>query len=1197
MYLKALEVIGFKSFANKTKLHFEPGMTCIVGPNGCGKSNVSDAIRWVLGEQSAKALRGGKMEDVIFNGTETQKALGMAEASVTFANCEGTLKTEYHEVTITRRVFRSGEGQYFINKTPCRLKDVQRLFMDTGIGTTSYSFMEQGRIDRVLSSRPEDRRTIFEEASGITKFKSDKKEAIRKLEQTEANLLRLSDVIREVKRQIGSLQRQAGKARRYKSLKDELRKLDIFATRERLRTSDSNIHDLESKMSKMNGEILAASRELEELEHKNAEMRDRLLHIEQEIGEKREHRVEAQNRLDHTHELIKVSRQRIDEYKGYSDRDTRQVEEINSKLAESREALSESTTAIQEAKTEKASAGEKLKVCNDTFEKHKQQLDSTRENIQKLRDESIQLESTTSRLRNHLIEIESKERSTMLQRERLSAEKAQLNRVSSDFDGRKTETDKHLKKMLEEVSKYESALAELETQKSETAKRISELQHICSGLQSEIAATKAQLEIIAESNEANDDLPAGARLLLDETNPAGIDTGKILGSLASHLDVEQEYETALEASLRPWLDAIVISDSASAIDILKKLESEMKGSARLLSLEEVPFPASGANEKPEALLVNHVKCSDTASPVIKRLIGNVIVVESLDAVPSPVPQNSVYVTRSGALIRGDGLAEFWMPDANTSNPLSRKHNAAETLEKQKRLTSNIEEQKKLLDEMNRQAVRLDASIVDARKILDNSRRTAAQKEGELQMVVREAEEARKRMDTVSFELENLACQGQSGDEEKKKLAREIDDTTKQRERISADIDSQTRELRKLEDRNYELQKDVSDHHVLFSSATQKLETRQAQLNSITLRIKELEQALEGRSAGIDSYTNRIKDLAGQVKNAESQLSALQEAVNANALETETLHKARTEQIEILKETEALLASKRDGLELLREKKSELDIRCTETKMRYQNQIERITSEYSVTLEQVMEEPDPEWENQPLSLETIETNVAELRTKLEAMGPVNLVAIEEYNELEERYAFLVEQEQDLINSKQQLMDMIRKINRTTSEMFRTTFEQINQNFLEMYKKLFDGGSAKLVLVNEEDVLDCGIEIIARPPGKKLQNVSLLSGGERTLTAVALLFAIYMIKPSPFCLLDELDAALDDSNIGRFAKVLQDFLAQSQFLIITHNQHTISAASVIYGVTMPTRGISEIVSMKFRNGKTEPAPELDLNTAKK
>jgi len=1178
MYLKSLEMVGFKSFADATKLEFEPGMTAIVGPNGCGKSNISDAVQWALGEQSAKALRGTKMEDVIFSGTDERKQLAMADVSITFADCEGTLRTEYDEVSVTRRVFRSGEGQYFINKTPCRLKDIQRLFMDTGIGTSSYSLMEQGRIDQILSSRPEDRRTIFEEASGITKFKADKKEAIRKLEHTEGNLFRLSDVIREVKRQIGSLQRQAGKARRYKALEEELRRLDIFLTTQRLAKMDGTIAQIEAEISALDTKLNAARQEVESLENDSASLRENVVRTEREIAAILEAGVQARSSLDHTHELIRMNRQRIEEHRSWSDRDAREIKDVRAQIEGKEQALRDLSVQMQKSREEKIGAEKTLRECSDRFESHTHEIDSARSRIQRLREEYVEQESLLSRLQNQILEIDSRERSAVVQRERLAAEKAQLARAAAAQEKRQTETTQALQNARDTGARDEDALKVLEHREAEIRRRQAEIREKSADLRTQLAARNAQADFLRECVDSEDGFPEGARLLLNEANPLGIDKSKILGALASNIDAEEPYRIAVEAALCSWLDAVLVADCESALRMLQRLSYEKKGPVRLLAVDAAAASLPAFDVEGHRL-IDHVKCAESLLPLIQRMLANTLVADTVESIPFPAPSGCSYVTRDGVVVRGNGAMEFWMPGPSETNLLSRKRLLEEARKDVCDINKQLEDLTAGAADFNENHTAIERAVAEARSKLDESKRLTAQKEGENHVVSTEAAEARERLETVTWELNNLNTQGESGESEKGAILQRISQAREQRETLTGQIDAQNGELRTLEDRQSELQSEVTEARVGFAGISQSVEHLTTQHEALQTRLDELRSAVRGRSAGILSRESSIRELQEHIDSAESQLVSLEEAVQEHNGRTESLRKNREKQTQELGGMEKLLSQRRSFADHLRNSKSEIDVRLAESRMRRQNHVDRVTSAYRITTEQMKDEPVPEWTEETPPLEQVETMVAELQTKIEAMGPVNLVAIEEHKELQERHTFLTAQEDDLVKAKQQLEDMIRKINRTTSGMFRTTFDHVNTNFQAMFKNLFDGGSAKLVLVNEEDVLECGIEIIARPPGKRLQNVSLLSGGERTLTAVSLLFAIYMIKPSPFCLLDELDAALDDSNIGRFVHVLKDFLSQSQFIVITHNRQTIGAAEVLYGVTMPGNGVSKIVSMKF------------------
>ncbi len=1181
MYLKALEIVGFKSFANKTRLEFEPGMTAIVGPNGCGKSNVSDAIRWVLGEQRARALRGANMQDVIFNGTDTAKPLGMAEVSITLADCTESLGIEYDEVCITRRVFRSGESGYFLNRKACRLKDIQRLFMDTGVGTDSYSVLEQGKIDQILSSRPDDRRTVFEEASGITKFKADKKEALRKLEHTEANLLRLADVIREVKRQIISLQRQAGKAKRYKELAEEMRTLDIFVTREKIKDYARKINELTGELQILERKVNGLHEQVEAAEAEAEASRKALSRLEETISQAMEQRSAAHGELERTRNLIHMNTDRISELTALAQRNSVETQEARVRLETHKTELEKIAAELIEADVAKKEAAEALERVTHIQKEVEEQLNSTRNHLNQLRNESVALDSTASKKQNELNALDARDRAALLKKERLATEKAELERALKSYMERQEEMDAKVELLSGKVAEQADKLNQLNHERTNRKDLIVENQRKLNETQKVIAAKRAQLEMLSGGEARKEGFPPGAQVLLNPPADFTLEKSGIIGPLAEQLKTSPDFQTALEAVLRPCIDAIVVKDEAYARDILLWLREQEAGSVRLFSVvsskEEATLDSSSSIGKS---LIDCITFSDEVAPLIRRLFWNIRVVGSEIEIPEVLSADTVVVTQNGTVVSGCGSSELWMPGTEDKSPLAR-HQLREQL--QDEIGRREEEAQKLTESLERlqgQESGLASTIEEARHMLEEFRRELALQEGERQVIVRETKTARDRFETVSFEFNNLAESESKGAELRTRLANELQETRDRQANVRTEIADQTKALTEIEEKRSDALSITSEHRIIYSQKTQSLEHLNNRKQPMEARIRELEELITERTGGISSYNKRIDALKESIEDETAKIEPLEIRLEETTATLETERARREETIRVLTSAENQLRGIRNALEAELNRKSKFEVEKAEFKMRHDNALERVTGSYHITKEELSEAEAPRWENDEIpEREVIETRVAELQAKLDSMGPVNLVAIEEHAEYEERYAFLMKQQEDLTTAKQQLLDMIKHINATTTEMFKETFDKVNEQFQEMFKQLFGGGSAKLVLTDDEDVLEAGIEIIARPPGKKLQTISLLSGGERTMTAVALLFSLFKVKPSPFCVLDELDAALDDANINRFVEALQGFLASSQFVIITHSRQTIAAADVIYGVTMQTRGISKVVSMKF------------------
>ena len=1181
MYLKRLEMIGFKSFANKTKLEFEPGMTAIVGPNGCGKSNVSDAVRWVLGEQRAKALRGAKMEDVIFNGTNTAKPLGMAEVSITLADCTAALGIEYNEVCITRRVFRSGESGYFLNRKACRLKDIHRLFMDTGIGTDSYSVLEQGKIDQILSARPEDRRTVFEEASGITKYKADKKEALRKLEHTEANLLRLDDVIREVKRQIGSLQRQAGKARRFKDLSEEMRGLDIYVTREHLSDYAKKINELtgelqvvERKVKKMHQQVATAENEAEVSRHS-------LTQLEQTISQAMEQASSARNELERTHNLAEMNTDRIAELTTLAERNTQETEEARVRLTTHRAELEKIISNLTVASDEKVAAQESLERATLTQKEIEAQMNAVRAQLNQQRNTSIDHETQSSKMQNELNELDARDRSALLKKERLATEKTELERSLTSFVERQEAMDIRVDLLSGKVTEQSEILNTLHADRSHRKDRMVENNQKLNEAQKRTAARRAQLEMLSGGEARQEGFPAGAQLLLDPPEDFPAERIGMIGPLAEQMKTAPEYQTALEAILRPCLDTIVVKDESGARAALRWLRDQEAGSARLLSLHSgsEAIKTNSASTLGQSL-IDCIEFDAAIAPLIHRLFWNVRIVSHEEEIPETLSADTVVVSQNGTVVAGHGSSELWMPGTEARSPLARHQMREQLLSEIKVIEETILTMESVQDALRGEETALIASVGSARQMLDEFRRELALQEGERQVMVRETSSAHERVKRVSSEYESLAQTESKGIELRTRLATELQSTRDRQASLRTQINEQTHALNAIEEQRADALAITSEHRIIYSQKSQTLENLKSRKQPMEARIGELETLIAERTGGIESYNRRIEELKVAITKATEKVQPLETRLHETSQTLEKERAQREETIQLLTTAENRLRGIRNELEGELNKKSKFEVEKAEYSMRYDNALERITGTYHITKEELTEADTPNWGNdEEPDRETIETRVAELQTKIDSMGPVNLVAIEEYAEHEERFTFLSQQQKDLIAAKKQLLDMIKTINATTTQMFKETFDQVNDQFQGMFKNLFGGGSAKLVLTDDKDVLDAGIEIIVRPPGKKQQTISLLSGGERTMTAVALLFSLFKVKPSPFCVLDELDAALDDANINRFVESLTSFLEQSQFIIITHSRQTIAAADVIYGVTMQARGISKVVSMKF------------------
>ena len=1249
MYLKSLELIGFKSFVNKTHLEFHEGITSVVGPNGCGKSNILDAIRWCLGEQSAKALRGGEMADVIFSGTDSRSAVGMAEVSLTFGGCAEHLGTDYEEVCVTRRIFRDGKGEYLLNKTPCRLRDIHELFMDTGIGRSSYSIMEQGKIDLILSSRPEDRRAVFEEAAGITKFKAQKKEALRKLEYTEANLVRVNDIMREVKRQIGSLQRQAGKARRYQSLSTDLKVLELNFVRRQHDQIAGAQSELQEKLGSLESRWQETVSALEEGEAAVAGHRTRLTELEHQVETSRQsmqairdRMVQAQSRAAHNSEICDQLRENIlrcdQESAAARERQRVQREEMgrtNEQVTRVAAELSERSAALDALQA-------RLRESAGRRETSQQSLEAIRAEISKAENESL-------RLQGELAGLEARREATQGRIEGLENEGRQIFEGQAAARKRLEDTSAQVAAATEALHAAETALdrAEAEVERGELERQRIEQEMAAS--QRVLAQIQSRLEVLEQLNLEGEGASPGAQAVLrgldrpDHFKPA------VRGMLGSLLRVESGFLPAIEAALGSRGDTIVITDKTPAREILESLYEHKLGRASVVTPNGHHFPEPGpAPEGSLGWAADRVRCeADDLQRLVRGILHNVALATNLDHATELRGRhpNVAFATQHGELIDAAGIVTGGRAGEGVTSALQRRDEIVSLGLKLAAVQAELErheatrlgvltgrEGKKEALETARAGVRHQqnelAGLRANHSLLEKELHDA---EGRSASLAREQERAGQDLEVAKQKTQELAdriavCRGQVEEANGKSAA-----AMEQAQREAGEQEAAAEQFNEL--------------RVQLAAARQLEESLQAQRAPMLSRIEELEETIRQREQEKAGAEERTKSVVEQTESLAKDAASFQTELDEKQGGLDGLQKERSSlQAEVQSADEALRQQRRAHGEM-QEQKGKFEVRAAELRLKAENLAEDIRRRHHVELIEVQldtyalhcavrdhrkrrkvkavaddsaegtevdevaaleattetgeeaVEVTVESVEAELDWKEIEGFVTELRDKLDSMGPVNIDAIQEFDDLLDRQTFLDEQFTDLTNSKEELLEVIKKINATTTALFAETFVKIRDNFRDTFKELFGGGKADLGLMNEEDPLESGIEITAKPPGKQLQSVSLLSGGERTMTAVALLFAIYMVKPSPFCILDEMDAPLDESNINRFLAMLDRFVRQSQFLVITHNKRTISRADVLYGVTMEEQGVSKLVSVKFTDssGKFSTAKAPPRNEA--
>jgi chromosome segregation protein len=1170
MYLKSLQLIGFKSFAEKTKLEFLPGVTAVVGPNGCGKSNIADAIRWVLGEQSAKALRGAEMADVIFNGTDGRKAIGMAEVSMTFADVDPKtlslpgVNLDFTEVTITRRVYRDGAGEYLINKTPCRLRDIQTMFMDTGIGRSSYSLMAQGQIDQILSAHPEDRRMIFEEAAGINKYKHQKKEALRKLEYTEANLVRLTDIIKEVKRQIISLQRQAGKARRYKELFDQLKSLDTRLSRHKYDALHSEISNLESQIAEIAARSEQFAAEIADRETQISDLRRSLNEIERAISAAVNQDHELRSETNQHQQRIATNNERITDSEQLIANHHREIAGNEEKVRVQEELLAQLNAEFDQIDFLLAAEQGKLQAQQDDIRSLDADLNQKNRTLGEARGNLMALESQSANNRNELGALDHKKKHDLIRAEKLTTERLQLEEQRRTLESRLTEFQKGA---ADERSLVVAKRAMLTAQTSALQSAAQNLQDANQAHQqavNDLSKTTARLEVLQQMFAA-----PGGRL-----------------TLGNILEVEPQFGPAIEAALNHSIHAILADNLETARALLTgtlKNPSiavpELCGGTRSVASEDVPPGAM-------AWATNVAKVKDARfEPLIRSLLHNVVIAGDLDAALTLRQQQPALKI---ATVPGQFADEHGVLSAVSNSHIAEITTLTEQTGQLQARVTELANRKAELETAKHTA---EEELTALRAELHAKEVTLAGREGELNAINTEHRDLASKVHTVVFELEAIEQQ----DTEEKRRRAEIQAALAQAEQREKELRDQMAEIQQfvteLTAQKEQMTADLTEFRVSVGSIQAKRDSIIAQREPIAGRIRDLNERKVTCTAEIGAYTARIEQFRAEITESEQRIVELAASRQESQQQIAGLQHQRDEVATGIEHAENELRDLRGQAYAAQQQKSGLDVSLAQKRMELQGLKERVWQKYQINVEDIRSEnytiTVADGATEPVSQEVaaatdwdaMEAQVAEIQSKLDAMGPVNVEAIQEFDELEQRHQHLSQQHEDLIKAKEQLLQIIAKINATTKQLFSETFEKVKENFQNIFTELFGGGKANLILLDENDPLESGIEIVAKPPGKQLQSITLLSGGEKTLTATALLFSIYMVKPSPFCVLDELDAPLDESNINRFIRILQRFITLSQFVVITHNKRTIGMADALYGITMEEHGVSKVVSVKF------------------
>lgn len=1181
MYLKRLELQGFKSFADKTILELMPGITTVIGPNGSGKSNISDAIRWVLGEQSMKSLRGTKSLDIIFAGTQNRKSLGFAEASLVFDNSDGALPIEYTEVTVTRKIYRSGETGYYINKVPCRLKDVLELFMDTGIGKDGYSIIGQGKIDEILSNKSEDRRHIFEEAAGIVKYRTRKQESEKKLEHTKLNLLRINDILAEIEGNLEPLQMQADKAKKYLNLREELKNIEIglfvYNIEKYKQDLEKVVQDIEIMQSQCNDE----EGRLERVKILKEELKSSIDEITETIENMSNIGFESQKQIEQLNSDINVAKTRIANNNENNDRYLKEIEEQNAKIQELKDEIEQ-----KEAKKDN------LKQNKEKFEKELNEKQAELDKLtEKLSSKELEIEGykhTVEENTDKKYELQSEINAQNINYQNFEKRQAQIKQemqsTISELDGtrlNKEDIAKQFNEIENKKNKAQNSLNEVAKQREEANQKIKSFESNINILSSEMRIKESRLKFLIETEKEKEGYIKSVKSLLKDCENIK-ELGKGMnGVLANIIEVPDELQTAIEMCLGASLQNIVTETETDAKRLVEHLRKNNLGRASFLPISSVRGKKLDKIKGNESGVIgiasDLVKYNKKYEQIILNLLGRTVIVDNMDTAIKVAKQNGYtfrIVTTEGDLINPSGAITGGSVAKKTVNILGRGKEI-EKLEKEiknlKQKIEKLENDKQNYEESIEGILELSANLEKELQEIDITYATEKQK---VISINENIEKLEKRLNRLKEEQANLENQKEEAVSTKGDLQVEINKIVEQNEELSKII-TEFAELNK-DDQKYidDLNFDITNLKISVSS----FDESEASIQEIQERInQELENAhtsIENKNTQIEQIKKDNEELEKSIQETLQKIEEVKESVNSSSSKIEELKKERAQKSEKLSKQEDEITAKFKVIEDLKGQLVKLDVKKTKIEEDINGIINKMWEEYELTPNNAEQYKKPE------NVALTQRRVNNLRTEIRELGSVNVDSIEEYKNLKDRYDFMSEQRLDLENTMSKLRKVISDMTQIMKEQFKEKFKVINKNFGEVFAELFGGGKAELTLEDEENILECGIDITVQPPGKKLQNMMLLSGGEKAFTAIALLFAILKINPAPFCVLDEIEAALDDVNVFRYADYLKKFTDHTQFLVITHRKGTMEVADTVYGVTMEESGISKLLSMKLK-----------------
>ena len=1174
MYFKRLEMHGFKSFADPVVIEFHEGITCVVGPNGSGKSNISDAIRWVLGEQSPKALRGGKMEEVIFAGTASRKSRGMAEVVLVIDNSGGILNVDYNEVAITRRMYRSGESEYLINNNPCRLRDIRELIMDTGIGVDGYSLIGQGKIADIVSTKPESRREIFEEAAGVVMYKNRRSDAEKKLESTSANLERVDDIVSEIESRIGQLKDDSEKAKEFVNLRDKYKDLEINLILRNIANLEKNSDIYKTDIAGFEAEISKVKEESEKLLNRYEELTSRRELLDKLSDETRDKIMDAVQRINSAISEGKLSEQRLVGIENESNIINSDIVSINERKLAEEEMLTNVSDDFDYLSKELESASLKL---NEKIARYNELASQQAEKLAEADDgkrKVFELHNRVSASESESKGYENLKKTLLRRREELEAlrdENSEADRqISDSLSGNLQEIEEGEDK----AERLRTKLSELEASIAKTSQNIKDKEEQLARERLEAGRIQTRLHTIEEMESNYEGYNLGVRSLMKK-NLSGI-----RGVTAELMEVPKGYELAVETAMGASLQNVICESDDDAKRAVKFLKENRVGRITFLPITSIRAGKQSINDKIKddkgfvGMAVDIVKFDKELANIYSYLLGRVAIVKDMDSAIrlSKISQGLRFVTPEGEIVNASGAITGGAYKNKSANLLERKAEIGD-------LEKGLKAYNLSIDKMVEELSKLKARQTDEREMFNDLSSDFREADLNLNMLKSlvesekiRAEEQSKSLKRVESELAEIDKQTKEADELILKLNNQAEKLQNEIKKIQSNTETVLREIDSIKAETDKASEGVTKHRISLNEIETRLENSEAEKSKIKRRLEAMESQLNDKLEALDKLKLE-KDLLLNSRDNKEVLEIFEREkleLESNLAEVSEDRQTVITQLQEFDEKQKLALDKLNGL---RDNKYQLDLKISKSEAQFESLKEKLWDEFEISYAQAMD-----FQKEDFVYSQAIKEERRIKSRMRELGDVNIGAIAEYEQVSERYEFLTSQRNDINAAKEELIKIISDMDKTIRRRFKDNFDMVVVNFEEIFKSLFGGGYAELRLEDENNPLTSGIEIIAQPPGKKLQNINLMSGGEKTMTAIALMFAVLKTKPTPFCILDEVEAALDDSNIDRFAEYLKNF-KEIQFTLVTHQKATMEHADVLYGVTMPEHGISKLLSLRL------------------